>query len=138
VQSGSDRILSLMRRRYNVRILTRCVKKIVSRKPGVFLAGDFIVGFPNESEEDFAASGRLAGDLGLAALHVFPFSPRPGTAAIDFTGRLPDNVVKHRVGVLIDLGKELMRRYLSDWKGKQVDVILEQKIKASLWRGTSA
>jgi threonylcarbamoyladenosine tRNA methylthiotransferase MtaB len=80
VQSGSDRLLAAMRRRYRAEQVRRAVGLLRGARAEPFLAADLIAGFPGETEEDFRATFELAESLGFAKLHVFPFSPRPGTA----------------------------------------------------------
>ncbi len=138
VQSGSDRVLGWMRRRYTVRRLTEGVMALRERKPGVFLSGDVIVGFPGETDRDFKASAALIEDLDLAHIHVFPFSPRPGTAAFSLAPRVPDRVIKERVRTLLQLSNMLNERYLAGWRGRTADVLLEKQVEPLVWTGSSA
>jgi threonylcarbamoyladenosine tRNA methylthiotransferase MtaB len=138
VQSGSDRILRLMKRRYHRQTLDKSVTVLKAKKPGLFLAGDFIAGFPGETEVDFAETMNAAGALGFSSLHVFPFSARPGTAAWSLPGRLSATALKERTRALLNLGGALHEQWLSGLRGTVADVILEKREQASVWTGSSA
>ncbi len=92
-----------------------------------FIAADILAGFPGETEEDFAATRELIVGCGLAALHVFPFSPRPGTAAVGLRPVVPERVRRERARDLAALSLELSTLYAGRWVGKEVDVLLERK-----------
>jgi len=116
VQSGSDRILKEMRRPYRtarVRELLRSVKETI---PDVGLGTDILVGFPGETEDDFAETCAFVQESPLTYLHVFPFSPREGTEAFSLPGRIPAAVVKQRLGILLEISREkslaFRRRFL--------------------------
>src|SRR4030042_4680497 len=138
VQSGSDRILARMRRKYDTRVLTDGVAALKAVKSGIFLAADVIVGFPGETDNDFNQTVALIEGLEFASLHVFPFSSRPGTAATVFKERVPEREMKDRLRLLLDLGHRLTQTYLSGWTGQQADVLLEKRVKADVWNGSSA
>ncbi len=81
VQSGANRILRLMGRGYTIELYRELLERLRSSRPGIALSSDFIVGFPGETEEDFAATLELVSDVRFASLFAFKYSPRPGTAA---------------------------------------------------------
>jgi threonylcarbamoyladenosine tRNA methylthiotransferase MtaB len=138
IQSGSNAVLARMQRRYTALVLTEGAARLKKRKPDIFLAGDVIVGFPGETDADCLETERLAEESGFAFLHVFPFSSRPGTTAAAFSDRVPAGVLKSRVRRLLDLGSRLTERYLENWSGKIVDVLLEKKTGPAAWTGSSA
>jgi len=139
VQSGSDRLLAAMRRRYRAEQVRRAVDLLRRARAEPFLAADLIAGFPGETEEDFRASFELAESLGFAKLHVFPFSPRPGTAAVRLGDRVPERVRDERVGALTRLSDRQAAVYRSAWVGREVEVVLERRrAGGSDWRGFSA
>jgi threonylcarbamoyladenosine tRNA methylthiotransferase MtaB len=139
VQSGSDRVLLRMRRRYRAEQVRRAVGLLRSARPEPFLAADLIAGFPGETEEDFRATFELAESLGFAKLHVFPFSPRPGTAALRMGDRVPERERDRRVRELIALSDRLGAAYRSAWVGREVEVVVEERRgDGSAWRGFSA
>jgi tRNA-2-methylthio-N6-dimethylallyladenosine synthase len=88
VQSGSDRILAAMKRRYTADSYRELVKRLRARRPDLSLSSDFIVGFPGETEADFQATMDLIDDVGFDQSFSFIYSPRPGTPATD----LPDDI----------------------------------------------
>ncbi len=128
VQSGSDRILRVMNRRYTWARVLDAVEKIRGVKPDAFIAGDFIVGFPGEDAEDFAATVDLIEKMHLANLHVFPFSRRPNTLAYDLEGQVNDRVKKNRVHALLNLSDQLLEDYTRIWEGKLLHAIVEGSI----------
>jgi threonylcarbamoyladenosine tRNA methylthiotransferase MtaB len=138
VQSGSDRLLAAMRRRYRAEQVRRAVGLLRGARAEPFLAADLIAGFPGETEEDFRATFELAESLGFAKLHVFPFSPRPGTAAVRMGGRVPERVRDERVRALTELSDRLARAYRGSMVGREVEVVLEERrAGGSAWRGFS-
>jgi threonylcarbamoyladenosine tRNA methylthiotransferase MtaB len=127
-----------MRRRYRAEQVRRAVGLLRAARAEPFLAADLIAGFPGESEQDFQATFELAESLGFAKLHVFPFSPRPGTAAMRMEGRVPERVCGERVRALTGLSDRLARAYRHSWIGREVEVVLERRrAGASAWRGFS-
>ena len=134
VQSGDDAILRRMVRGYTVDQYRRLVAQIRERIPGVSLATDVIVGFPGETEEQFANTCQLLEEIRFDAVHVAAYSPRSGTAA----SRLPDDVPqeeKERRRKIIeelqeDIASEINQRLL----GKTVEVLVEEKHKGK-WKG---
>jgi threonylcarbamoyladenosine tRNA methylthiotransferase MtaB len=138
IQSGSDLVLSRMRRTYSVRVVYDVVAHLKSCKPDAFIAADFLVGFPGESDADFAETKRVARDLGLAHLHVFPFSRRPGTVAFAMKERVPEILIRQRAKELVECSHQSYNRYIDGWKGKDVDVILERDAGKNAFAGSSA
>ncbi len=126
LQSGSDRVLLLMGRRYKAKRVSRAVDLLREVKPEAFLAADVLIGFPGESEDDFQATRELVEELGFSRLHVFPFSPRPGTAAEKMKEHIPERIRDQRVKELISLSKELLKRYKQGFVGRRVEAILER------------
>jgi threonylcarbamoyladenosine tRNA methylthiotransferase MtaB len=127
VQSGSDRVLSRMRRRYRASRVTEGIALLREAKEDPFIAGDFIAGFPGETDSDHAETLRLAETIRFAALHVFPFSPRPGTAAASLTPRVPERLRDERAGQLLALSRAMSASYARAWTGRVVDVLLESE-----------
>jgi len=131
LQSGSDRVLLLMGRRYKAKRVSSAVDLLRKIKPEAFLAADVLVGFPGESEDDFQATRGLVEELGFSRLHVFPFSPRPGTAAEKMKEHTPERIRDQRVKELISLSKELLERYKQRFVGRRVEAILERSSTAA-------
>jgi len=105
-------------------------------KASPFLAADILVGFPGETAEDHAATRQLIENARFSALHVFPFSPRPGTAAASFKPRVPERVRDTRARELGELSRLLSDRYARSWVGADVEVLLEKRA-GSAAEGTS-
>lgn len=100
VQSGSDRILFLMKRRYSVERYREIISAVRANRPGLSLTSDFIVGFPGESEDDFAATLNLVDELQFDQSFSFLYSPRPGTPAAALPDDTPADVKKRRLARL--------------------------------------
>ncbi len=140
IQSGSNTILLRMRRRYRVEQIVRVVELFREAKQDPFVAADIIVGFPGETDQDFLASFRLVETLKLSKLHVFPFSPRPGTPAEHMTDHVPERIRDERVGKLLSLSDSLHELYAGRWEGKRVEVVLERErsqTDSGSWQGLS-
>ena len=136
VQSGSDKVLSAMRRHNNREKIINAVNTLRSVKDDPFLAADVIAGFPGETDEDFEQTRSLLELCGFAHLHVFPFSPRPGTAAAEMKHPVPERVAGERTDILRRLSAENYRRYAQRWVGREVEVLPEEE-KAGILYGTS-
>jgi len=136
LQSGSDRILRLMRRRWcSKRIIDRC-QLVAQRLSLPAFTTDVIVGFPGETAADFAATERVCRQIGFAKLHVFPFSPRRGTAAAEMSEQVDGNLKAARVDQLLELDRELRQDYLERLVGSEITVMAEQQVEGR-WVGTS-
>jgi threonylcarbamoyladenosine tRNA methylthiotransferase MtaB len=128
LQSGSDEILRRMKRRWGAkRFLDRCllVKKLLELPA---LTTDVIVGFPGETERDFEATCRVVREVGFSKTHVFPFSPRRGTAAADMPHQVPNDVKTARSRALIEIESELRKEYFSRLTGKSLRIIVESPL----------
>ena len=90
VQAGSDRILKAMNRKHTGDEYRRLVDRIRAARPDIALSGDFIVGFPGETDVDFEDTMRLIADIGYAQAFSFKYSPRPGTPGADLKDQVPD------------------------------------------------
>lgn len=103
VQSGSDRILAAMNRQHTADDYLRIVDKLRAARPDLALSSDFIVGFPGETDADFAATLRLINDVSYAGAYSFKYSARPGTPAAEMEYQLPENVSAERLAGLQQL-----------------------------------
>jgi threonylcarbamoyladenosine tRNA methylthiotransferase MtaB len=137
LQSGSEKILRLMRRTYAPATFLDRVSKILSRVDNIALGSDIIVGFPGEGAEEFSQTYELLADLPFSYLHVFPFSPRPRTAAAVMPGRPSREIQSERIGKLKDLDGKLRKAYMSRQIGRELDVILEHEKEGCVVIGTS-
>ena len=100
VQSGSDRILSLMRRGYTAPEYKQKIRQLREVRPGISVSSDFIVGFPGETDADFEATMNLIAAVGFDQSFSFIYSPRPGTPAADFPDQVPEDVRHQRLEIL--------------------------------------
>ena len=135
VQSGSDRVLEAMGRRYTTATVEGAVALLRGAKDDPFIAADMMTGFPGETDEDFASSRSLIERLGFSHLHVFPFSPRPGTSAAGLKDQVPERVRGQRAAVLGEISRGLATAYRARWGGREVEVLLEKR-SGSRWLGT--
>ena len=97
MQSGSDRILKAMNRSHTVESYLRIIDKVRAARPDIAISGDFIVGFPGETEEDFTATLNLVDAVGYAAAYSFKYSPRPGTPAATMEDQIAPEVMDERL-----------------------------------------
>jgi tRNA-2-methylthio-N6-dimethylallyladenosine synthase len=97
VQSGSDRILKAMNRSHSAESYLRTIDKVRAARPDIAISGDFIVGFPGESDEDFTETLSIVDAVGYASAYSFKFSPRPGTPAAAMEGAVDPNVMDERL-----------------------------------------
>lgn len=104
LQSGSDRILALMKRKYNSRRAMQSIELLKEAIPSVKFTTDIIVGFPDETEEDFKASCDFARNAEFLMIHAFPYSKRRGTLAADMKNQIPEDVKKERVHIISQIG----------------------------------
>jgi threonylcarbamoyladenosine tRNA methylthiotransferase MtaB len=125
LQSGSDRVLSRMNRRWGVkRFVDRC-EMFKQRFARPAITTDIIVGFPGETDEDFEASCATARQCGFSKIHIFPYSTRKGTPAALMSGRVPKSVQKQRVSELARVAQELRQRYFASLVGSDLQVLIE-------------
>lgn len=117
LQHASDRLLSAMRRPYTLDYYRRLVDGIVDHLPHASIGSDMIVGFPGETDADFAANLEYLPASPLTHLHVFPYSDRPGTEASAMTGKVHGAVVRERAAQLRAIGVELSRRFRTSQAG---------------------
>ncbi len=125
LQSGSDRVLRRMRRRWGVRLLVDRCREIQDRLPLPALTTDVIVGFPGEEETDFADTCQVVRDVGFSKIHVFPFSPRQGTPAAEMSDQVPAAVKAQRVRRLTEIERALRQAFFRRLVGHPLRVLVE-------------
>jgi threonylcarbamoyladenosine tRNA methylthiotransferase MtaB len=132
LQSGSTRVLRLMRRPYDARMYRALVERLAAARPGLGLGADVIAGFPGESEQDFAETRACVEALPFSYLHVFPYSARKGTEAVGLGGQLDRRTVSRRSRVLRDLGRAKNDEFRRRLVGTSQDVlVLETRARAT-------
>jgi threonylcarbamoyladenosine tRNA methylthiotransferase MtaB len=128
LQSGSDRILRGMRRRWcSQRFVDRC-RLVQEKLDQPAFTTDVIVGFPGETEADFEATCRVVEEVRFSKLHVFPFSPRRGTPAAQLPNQVPKHVKQERSGRLVELEQRLLERYARTLFGRRLQVMVESPL----------
>ncbi|MDE6623503.1 MAG: MiaB/RimO family radical SAM methylthiotransferase, partial [Alistipes sp.] len=135
LQSGSDRILGLMRRRYTTARFAERIAAVRRAMPDAFIGIDVIVGFPGETEEDFRDTYAFLEELRPAFLHIFPFSERPGTPAVGFPGKVQPSVATQRVEELEKLCDRLHGEFCSAASGSEDDVLFESTMRGGMMFG---
>lgn len=126
VQSGSDRVLKAMNRGHTAENYLRLVKRVRAARPGIALSGDFIVGFPGETEKDFESTLELVREARYAAGYSFKYSPRPGTPAADRSDQVEETVKDERLQRLQALLRGQQRDFNQACVGKDLEVLLEK------------
>jgi threonylcarbamoyladenosine tRNA methylthiotransferase MtaB len=127
LQSGSDRILTLMNRRYTTGFYQQLINRIITEIPGIAIGTDIITGFPGESDKDFEQTVKFIKQLPLSYLHVFPYSKRPNTKALLLSDFISGKVRKERVKKLREVSENMKRNYMAMHLGKVLDVVVEKK-----------
>jgi threonylcarbamoyladenosine tRNA methylthiotransferase MtaB len=134
LQSGSDTVLKRMGRRYNTADYKRAVDLIREAVPGVAITTDIIVGFPGESDAEFQESYDFARQTQFARIHVFPYSPRPGTQAALMPQQVGERVKQERSRRMLALGRASVRNFRRKFVGETVMVLWEQQ-NCGVWSG---
>jgi len=135
LQSGCDRTLTQMNRRYTAAQYRDAVMLLRKWLPDVAITTDVIAGFPGETEADFAESFAFIESVQLTRLHVFPYSPKRGTPAAKFSEQVTKSVKEERVKRLMDVSASLHNRFLQGFIGREVDVLFEQRTNDGLYEG---
>lgn len=125
LQAGSDKILRLMNRKYDLAFFKQKMEQIREIRPDISLTTDIIVGFPSETEEDFQDTLSFVREVQFSKVHVFPYSRRSGTVAADMAEQVPGDVKKDCVRRLLALSKELETEYMKKFIGKTLPVLME-------------
>ncbi len=132
LQSGAAPVLAAMGRPYAPEEFRDLVREITRRFPGPGLGLDVLVGFPGETDADFEATRSLVAELPVTYLHVFPYSPRPGTPAADLPS-LPGNVVQERARIMRELGQAQKKKFLEAQLGQVREVLVEGPAAQEGW-----
>lgn len=127
IQAGSDEILKLMNRKYNLEYFKNKINEIRSIRPNISITTDVIVGFPGESEELFESTIDTCRKIEFSKLHVFPYSERRGTASSRMDNKLDGGTIKERARRLIEVSKELEINYMNKFIGTNKEVLIEEE-----------
>ena len=128
LQSGSERILKVMNRKYTKEEYYSKICKLRDARENINLTTDVIVGFPTETEEEFLECVLYCKKIGFSKIHVFPYSKREGTKAASMDGHLSNDIKKDRARRLIEIDKDLQLTYNERFINKKVNVLIEEVI----------
>lgn len=135
LQSGSDEVLELMHRRYDTALFARKIKLIKEKMPDAFIGVDVMVGSRGERPEYFEDCYNFLDSLPVTQLHVFPYSERPGTAALSIPYVVDDREKKHRAHKLLKLSDEKTRAFYAKHIGQEADVLFEKAARGKAMHG---
>ena len=135
LQSGSDAVLRRMGRRYSTEDYAQAVARIREAIPDVAITTDVMVGFPGETDEDFAESYRFCQQMAFANIHVFPYSERPCTPATLMPEKIDEPVKKERSKRMLKLARESARRFEEQFLGRTMMVLWEREVYDGVWVG---
>lgn len=131
LQSGTDRILKRMNRRYGVDEYMDIVKEFRKHDPKTAITTDVITGYPGETEEDFEETSRFLETLGFSEVHIFKYSPRKGTIAAADSDQIPEKTKVKRSEILESIVGKEKKKYRQQFIGKTLEVIFEQQISSN-------
>ncbi|WP_246730407.1 tRNA (N6-isopentenyl adenosine(37)-C2)-methylthiotransferase MiaB [Nitratireductor mangrovi] len=138
VQAGSDRILKAMNRRHTADDYLRLIDRIRAARPDIALSGDFIVGFPGETDADFEATMQIVRDVTFVQAFSFKYSPRPGTPGADMDAQVDESVKDERLQRLQALLARQQREFADALVGRKTDVLIEKPGRSpGQWVGRS-
>jgi threonylcarbamoyladenosine tRNA methylthiotransferase MtaB len=138
LQHGDPDILKSMARPYTPNQYREIVSDLRLRFPDAAIGADVMVGFPGETQRAFENTYNLINDLPLTYLHVFPYSPRPGTPASLMPGRVTGQELKQRTQAIRDLGQRKRKAFESGFIGRDLEILIESEHRSGWWKGTSA
>ncbi len=126
VQAGSDKILAAMNRNHTAEAYVKLIERIRTARPDLALSSDFIVGFPGETEADFAATMTLVREVGYAQAYSFKYSPRPGTPAGEADNQVPEEIKSERLAKLQAVLNEQQWDFNRSLEGQTLPVLFEK------------
>ncbi len=127
LQSGDDRVLERMGRRYTAEFFRERVAMLVAAVPDIFIGCDVITGFPGETEEEFQNTVSLIEELPVASLHVFPYSRRVGTAAARMGGQVDGKLIRSRAEILRVLGERKRCAFCERFVGQELSALMQNR-----------
>lgn len=126
LQSGCDKTLKEMNRKYDTKYFLNKINEIRSIRNDISITTDLIVGFPNENEEDFNNTYAFLKEVNFSKIHVFPYSRRKGTPADLMENQIPEDIKKKRVKKVLELSKELEINYMNKFINKELEILVEK------------
>jgi len=139
MQSGDDEILKKMNRKLNSRDYLRLIDKLKRSVPGIGITTDVMVGFPGETDKHFQNTLKLIMEITPLKVHIFPYSPREGTAAHKLTDRVSPAIIRERIRLLKGVADVCALDYKNSFSGRELDVLIEGRCKQNkgYWEGFS-
>lgn len=135
LQSGTNKILSAMKRRYTTEKFAERVAAVRAAMPDAFIGIDVIVGFPGETDEDFEATYKFLESVNPAFLHIFPYSERDNTPSIEYADKVSPQKKHERVNRLEELSEQLHRQFYARYNGTKAIVLMESTRKNGMMAG---
>lgn len=135
LQSGCDRTLKRMNRKYDAAGYERAVEILRKYFPNVAITTDIIAGFPDETDEDFEKSLEFAKKIGFAKIHAFPYSPKRGTPAAVMPNQILNAVKNERTSRLIEASERMADEFIKSFEGKVMPVLYEREIEHNIYEG---
>lgn len=137
LQSGNDQVLERMNRHYTTIRFREVIEDLAVAIPDICQGCDIIAGFPGETDREFEAAYRFIDALPIAYLHVFPFSPRPGTPAATMPDQVPGSVIRERAAALRQLSERKKRVYHEKFVGRELKVLVQEVKGGGMVKGLS-
>ena len=125
LQAGCDEILKAMRRPYTTKNFSELTARLIKEVPEISIGTDLIVGFPNETDENFSETLEFINSQPFSKIHVFPFSARAGTLAATFPNQIPPQIKKARAGLALEVSRAKSKIFSERLIGREVEIIAE-------------
>lgn len=135
LQSGCDRTLKRMNRKYDAAGYERAVEILRKYFPNVAITTDIIAGFPDETDEDFEKSLEFAKKIGFSKIHAFPYSPKRGTPAAVMPNQILNAVKNERTSRLIEASDRMADEFIKSFEGRAMPVLYEREIEHNIYEG---
>lgn len=135
LQSGCDKTLAAMNRKYVSIQYRNSVEALRSARPGCGITTDIIAGFPGETDNDFTSSYNFAEEIGFSKIHAFSYSPKKGTPAASFANQVSNSVKQKRCKMLNELSQRMSEDFVRQFFGNEVEVLFERKNTDGLYEG---
>ncbi|RGD75446.1 tRNA (N(6)-L-threonylcarbamoyladenosine(37)-C(2))-methylthiotransferase MtaB [Anaerofustis stercorihominis] len=137
LQSGCDKTLKEMNRKYTTKEYMEIVNRVRKYFDDPGITTDIIVGFPNETDEDFEVTKDFTDKVGFSYVHIFPYSPKHGTPASEMENQIPKGLKTKRAKELKDVMENKREDFLNNMIGKQEKVLIEKKLEENIYEGYS-
>lgn len=135
LQAGDDSVLKRMHRPYTTEEYRQEIIRIRAAVPDIALSTDLMVGFPGETEEQFANSLQFCDEIAFSSMHIFKYSPREGTPAADYPNQVENEIKDQRSKQMQEIAEKNMLQYMEQHIGQTVEVLIEEQNNSGLWLG---